>query len=320
MRARGHAVTIVTGASDAPLAPAFRDAGAAIADDLPADPHDVAIGCTVFAAERLNEIAGRMPAVWWIHEGRAGIQAMFEHPPRLATVLLADKLIFPSRGVVERIWTPFLGQVLPGRIEVIPYIVPPPAAGGAARRRPGLQGRVICVGSVCPRKRQSDLVLAVGLLNKPSVECVLIGEDLEMEAPGREVIRLRPDQFVLTGALPPEAVSPWYRACEAFYLPSGDECMPLAPLEAASYGVPIVLADLECYGGVWRHGVNALLYPAGDVELLAWNLRMLLESPSLRARLGAEAGKVPLRFTRERAAAQFESVLQEAIASFNLSH
>jgi glycosyltransferase involved in cell wall biosynthesis len=321
LRARGHAVTIVTGPLDggAPLEAAFRDTGAAIAHDLPADAHDVAIGCTVFAADRLNELTGKIPTAWWIHEGRAGIQAMFDHPAWLPTVLRVDKLIFPSRGVVERIWTPFLGQALPGRVEVVPNIVPPPAPGGPARRRPGLHGRVVCVGTVCPKKRQVDLVLAVGLLNRPPVECVLIGDNLELEPTGHEVIRLRSDQFVLTGPLPPDSVAPWYRSCEAFCLPSGDECMPLAPLEAASYGVAPVLADLECYEGVWRHGVNALMYPTGDVELLAWNLRMLIESPSLRARLGAEARKVPLRFAKERAAALFESALEEAIAAFSLN-
>ena len=322
MRARGHAVTILTGPLDAAAAPlerAFRDTGTAIVHDFPAEAHDIAIGCTVFAADRLNAVIGRMPTAWWIHEGRAGIQAMFERPASLPAVLQVDKLIFASRGLVERVWTPLLGQVLPGRVEVIPYIVPPATAGGAARRRPGIQGRVVCVGTVCPRKRQADLVLAVGLLNWPAVECVLIGEDLEMEAAGREVIQIRPDRFVLTGGLPPDAVAPWYRSCEVFCLPSGDECMPLAPLEAASYGVPVVLTDLECYEGIWRHGVNALMYPAGDVELLAWNLRMLLESPSLRERLGGEARKVPLRFAAQRAGALFEAALQEAIAAFRLS-
>lgn len=322
MRARGHTVSVLTGplgSVAAPLERAFQDTGATIVHEFPVEAHDIAIGCTVFAADRLNEVIGRMPTAWWIHEGRAGIQAMFERPASLPTLHQVDKLIFASRGLVERVWAPHLREVLPGRVEVIPYIVPPATEGGEARRRPGIQGRVVCVGTVCPRKRQADLVLAVGLLNKPSVECVLIGDDLEMEPAGREVICLRPDRFVLTGGLPPHAVALWYRSSEVFCLPSGDECMPLAALEAASYGVPVVLADLECYEGIWRHGVNALMAPTGDVELLAWNLRMLLESPSLRERLGGEARKVPLRFAAQRAGALFEAALQEAIAAFRLS-
>jgi len=54
----------------------------------------------------------------------------------------------------------------------------------------------------------------------------------------------------------------------------------------------------------------------GDVELLAWYLRMLLESPGLRARFAGASRTVPLRFTEQRVGPLFDAVLQEAIATF----
>ena len=61
-------------------------------------------------------------------------------------------------------------------------------------------------------------------------------------------------------------------SADAFCLPSGDESQPIAPLEAAALGVPVLLTDLEPYADTWKHGVNCLLNPPGDAQVLQWNL------------------------------------------------
>jgi glycosyltransferase involved in cell wall biosynthesis len=318
MRAGGDSVTILTprltGAATA-LDGAFRETGAEIVNTIAGGQYDVAVGCTVFAAGMLERLVGRVPTVWWIHEGRAGVSSLFARPSAMQTLAHVGKLIFPSRGVVERIWTPLLGNLPPGRVEVIPYVIPPPPPTQAMERQPG-RARVICVGTLCQRKRQADLVQAVSRLQGAPVECVLIGDNIGLDPPADELIRANPDRYVLTGGLQPEALSAWLRSSDVFCLPSGDECMPIAPVEAAWLGVPVVLADLECYEGVWRHGINALIHPVGDVELLAWYLRMLLESPALRARFARAVRAVPLRFTEQRVGPLFDAALREAIATF----
>ena len=182
-------------------------------------------------------------------------------------------------------------------------------------RRPG-HVRVICVGSLYPRKRQTDLVQAVTALTRRNVECVLIGEHNQIDPPGDELVRARPETFTLTGGLQPEAVHAWYRGSDIFCLPSSDESMGISPIEAAWHGIPVVLADLECYEGIWRHGINALIHPVGDVEMLAWYLRMLLTSPSLRERFTKAGRKVALRFSEQRSGSMFDCTLREAIAAF----
>jgi len=304
----------VVGAAAA-LEVSFRETGAEIVNTLGVGQHDVAVGCTVFAAEVLEQLAGRMPTAWWIHEGRAGVYAMMGRQGAMQTLMRVGKLIFPSRGVVERIWTPLLANLPPGRVEVIPPSVAPPPHGDAVGRQPG-RARVVCVGTLYPRKRQVDLVWAVSMMRGAPVECVLIGDNVALDPPADELIRADPARFVLTGGLQPEAVQAWYRSSDVFSLPSGDECMPIAPLEAAWHGVPVVLADLECYDGVWRHGINALIHPVGDVEMLAWYLRMLIESSSLRARFAAAGRVVARRFSEQRVAALFDAALHEAIAAF----
>jgi glycosyltransferase involved in cell wall biosynthesis len=102
-----------------------------------------------------------------------------------------------------------------------------------------------------------------------------------------------------------------------FSLPSGDESMPIAPIEAAAHGVPVILTDLECYEGIWRHGVNALIHPVGDVDMLAWYLRMVIESPNIRSRLAAAGKGVALPFSGQRPGMLFDAALAEAVAAFH---
>jgi glycosyltransferase involved in cell wall biosynthesis len=318
MRAGGDSVAILTprltGAATA-LEGAFREAGAEIVTSVVRNQYDVAVGCTIFAAGMLGRLVGRMPTVWWIHEGQIGVNILIGRPSAMQTLMGVGKLIFPSRGVVERIWSPLLGRLPPGRVEVIPCAVPPPPPGPAMARQPG-RARVICVGSICPRKRQVDLVQAIARLQGAPLECILVGENLGLDPPGDELVAAHPDRFVLTGGIQREALHGWLRSSDVFCLPSADESMPIAPIEAAWHGLPVVLADLECYQGVWRHGLNALIHPVGDVELLAWYLRMLLESPTLRARFAGACRTVPLRFTEQRVGPLFDAVLREAIATF----
>ncbi len=313
----GARVSVLTPALDgsaAALREEFVSAGAELIGRTSTDEHDVAVGCTVFAAEALAGLVGRIPLVWWIHEGRAGMQHVLAHPKVAALLGAADKVVFPSRGTVERIWAPLLSSLPPGRVQVIPALVPPPEPGPAAPKPAGRM-RVLCVGSVYPRKRQVDLVRAVAALGSDApVECVLAGELVRLDPPGDAIVAADPGRFVLSGGLPPEAVQRLYRSADVFALPSADESMPIAPIEAAWHGVPVVLSELDCYAGVWKHSVNALLHSVGDVEMLAWYLRMLLESPGLRGRLTAQARAMATGFGPARTTRLFASVLEEAVA------
>lgn len=317
--ANGHAVRVLTprldGASAA-LRGRFGDAGIGICESAAWAEHDVVVGCTVFAADALFELLGRVPVVWWLHEGMAGVRMVLAQPKAAQVLARAERLIFPSRAVAENLFNPLLAHGAPGRVEVIAGIVRRPEPGEAAPKAPG-GIRILCVGSVYPRKRQSDLVQAVARLRGPPLECVLVGDVHEIEEPGATIARADTLRYRLTGGLPPEQVQALYRSADVFSLPSGDESMPLAPVEAAWHDVPVVLSDLACYQGVWKHGHNALIHPVGDVEMLAWCLRMLIESSELRHRLTESARRVPARFDERRVGALFEMALEDAVTARN---
>jgi glycosyltransferase involved in cell wall biosynthesis len=318
MIARGDQVTVATPELEGPAAallPQFQEAGIDVVRTVPWAQHDITVGCTVFCGAVLHGCIGKTPTAWWIHEGRVGVTMLMSRPAARNVLQNVGRLIFPSAGVVERLWSPLIGNLPPGRVEVIPPLVPPPPQVEPMPKTPG-HARVVCVGSIYPRKRQVDLLRAVAMLRGVPVECVLIGPRVSLEAPGDDIVASDPQRFILPGGQMPDEVHRWYRSADVFSLPSGDESMPISPIEAAQQNVPVVLTDLECYERIWRHGVNALIHPVGDVDMLAWYLRMLIESPRIRGRLVTAARSVALRFSEQRAGALFDAALAETVAAF----
>lgn len=85
---------------------------------------------------------------------------------------------------------------------------------------------------------------------------------------------------------------------DAFALPSLQEGLPLALIEAMAVGLPVISTRINAIHEAIDHGVTGLLIPPGDVDALVDALETLRRDPDLRARLGAEA--------RRRALTQFE--------------
>lgn len=78
-------------------------------------------------------------------------------------------------------------------------------------------------------------------------------------------------------------------AGDVFAMPSLSEGLPLALVEAMSFGLPVVVSRVGGIPEVVTNDVDALLVPPSDVGALAGALRNLLEDPILRRRLGEAA-------------------------------
>lgn len=79
------------------------------------------------------------------------------------------------------------------------------------------------------------------------------------------------------------------KAMDIFVLPSHNEGVSLAVLEAMAAGLPVIVSAVGGLPEIVAHEENGLLIPPKDVEALAQSLARLLDNPDLARRLGQKA-------------------------------
>lgn len=188
-------------------------------------------------------------------------------------------------------WRTRLMRICPeARIEVVNNAVPLPGLAdlpGQGERRPTL----LFLGEVSRRKGIYDLVpaLARAAGRVPELELVCGGTgDIE------EIRRLAGQlgvggRVTCKGWLDADRKRVALASAMVFVLPSYAEGMPMALLEAMSWGLPVIATPVGGVPQVITHEVNGLLVRPGDSDGLAAAICRLMESPALRARLGAAA-------------------------------
>jgi glycosyltransferase involved in cell wall biosynthesis len=154
---------------------------------------------------------------------------------------------------------------------------------------------VVNVGSVYGRKRQFDLASAVVELNRRySLRCNFIGSLKYIHTFGETALpfmQQHVDALNFTDALTEAEKQNYLINADMACFPSGDETFNISAMEAANYGIPVILADLPVYEELgWRHGSNCLKYPVANVPALEKEIEKLVLDVELRQRLG-DAGK-----------------------------
>jgi len=179
------------------------------------------------------------------------------------------------------------------RVHVVPNGIP---------LRIGLRDRVrkeLSIGS------DEQLIVAVGNLYAVKGHAVLLdalamlrsraGWRLAIAGRGEEEARLRAhadaigiaDRVHLLGFR--DDVADILAAADIFAMPSLSEGLPLALVEAMSFGLPIVVSRTGGVPEVVTEDVEALLVPPSDSSALADALRTLMDDPMRRHRLGDAA-------------------------------
>jgi glycosyltransferase involved in cell wall biosynthesis len=312
LRRRGHDVVAVHDSSAAgPLRDAYVSHGVMLAERFDIDGRMLVICNTVMAARYVLQTAPVARTVWWLHEGEAGLAILLKNPGAERAFHAAHATIFPSGAIRDRVYRSYLLGVPEARQHVVPPGLDPldPAQGATEPSPEGRPIRIISVGSVYPRKRQADLIRAVARLTDVRVECLLVGAMVRLEADAVALAKAAPSRFSFAGQLAHAQTLRLIERADIFALPSASECLPIAPLEAGQRGKPVLLSDLPAHEGVWRHGVNCLMHPTYDVDLMVHLLRMLATDAALRARLGAAAQRTAAGFRNELFLARLDTVL-----------
>jgi glycosyltransferase involved in cell wall biosynthesis len=166
---------------------------------------------------------------------------------------------------------------------------------GALRRSLGAgDGEVLLgmAGRLARQKRQSDLVRAAKILQGRGLKLrvVLAGEGRERPNLEALVRELEMSASVhLLGFV--DKIEEFLAGLDVFVFCSEWEGMPNAVLEAMACGKPVVAANIPGVKELIENEKNGILYPPGDVQVLAARLERLVKDRPLAAELGQAARK-----------------------------
>ena len=273
------------------------------------------IANTVAAAALVVRLAPLIPTIWWLHEAEIGLANLLRNPSQLAGFELAGAVVFQTEFQRNDVYRSFVFALPPEKLHIIPNgvsletPVPLPTTPDVLR--------VVSVGTVYGRKRHSDLIAAVALLRSQlDVELVICGEVQDgLDAKAQASLQIHSGRMRLTGEVERTECLAWMASADIFCLASDSESQPLTVLEAALLGKPLVLSDLRCYADVYRHGMNCLSFPVGDVGLLSHALGALAADAGRRRQLGQAARATARRFSEAGMLARFGALIENLAAA-----
>lgn len=150
---------------------------------------------------------------------------------------------------------------------------------------------ILCLGRLGHRKGSYDLLEAAARLRDRGLTFRLrLGGDGEVEKVRQRAVELQVSELLDTlGWVAGEGKeAELTRAC-VFTLPSYNEGLPMAILEAMAAGLPIVSTSIGGIPDAVRGGIDGYLIQPGDIDALAARLASLLEDAELRQRMGQAA-------------------------------
>jgi glycosyltransferase involved in cell wall biosynthesis len=209
-------------------------------------------------------------------------------------------------------------RVIPNGVDIREFSAPPAVAIHDTARKLGVDGwRVVgTIGHLHPIKGHSTMIEAArAILNKvPDTKFLIVGggwlhEELAALAAARGVA----EHVIFTGAR--TDVPALLALMDVFVLPSLNEGMSHALLEAMVLGKPVVATAVGGNCEVVEPGTTGILVPPRDAAALSAAVVQLLTDPAAAARLGrAAADAARTRFSARRMAEAYFSVYETLLS------
>jgi len=272
----------------------FEVLGIPIVKDIQAGAIDLLIANTILSGAHVAAAAEKIPVIWWIHEAEIGRDLLLRFPQIAEGFKHASHIIFQTE-FQRKVYGSFLFDS-PATTHVLPFwnnaiykqenLQPEP--------KPVKKKRIVSIGTIEPRKRVADTIMAVDSLEadlRNQIECIFIGKYLQLSDGAQKLADAFPERYRMLGELPNEVALSYMASADLFVLASDSESQPLTIWEAFELEIPVCLSDLETYRHIGlRHARNVMMHPIGNIEILAANLRMMLSSDTLRKSV-SKAGK-----------------------------
>jgi glycosyltransferase involved in cell wall biosynthesis len=161
---------------------------------------------------------------------------------------------------------------------------------------------------VTARKGINYLIEAVDLLKEkfPNIFVEIMGEGDAKDDLENQTKKLGLEKKVkFLGRVPREKTFSYYQKADIFVLPSLNEGMSNAMLEALSSGLPIVSTDTGGADELVKEGVNGYIVKMKDARDLAEKLEKIISNEELRVRMGRESRKIAEKMSWEKVAKQY---------------
>ena len=171
------------------------------------------------------------------------------------------------------------------KISVVPNFVSVPK-GMKKSDRGTRKIQLLTLGRVGDRKGTGDLIKIFSKLNYENV-ILKIGGDGD-NGKFRKMINERglKDYIKLLGWVEHENKTVLLENSDIFILPSYQEDLPMAILEAMSYGLPILSTNVAGIPSLVEHGYNGYLVEPGDIDDCVDKLTELINDSRLRQKFG----------------------------------
>ncbi len=246
------------------------------------------------------------PALWYLHETLVAVRLIRAIPEMASALTMADLLVTPTRQTA-RIYE----GLTEAPIEIVPYGIPRPPVLLSSRSE---RMRFLALGSFEPRKGQDVLAEAISKMDRATRErCSFKMAGRVLDDAFYDELKLAVtdlEQVELIDALDHASALKLLNETDVLVLPSRDETMPIAILEAMGLGKAVISTDV---GGVreWlRNGMNGLLVEKENSVALAEALTTCANKPEFVVELQAAGRRTFDRhFALDRFASRFAALL-----------
>jgi phosphatidyl-myo-inositol dimannoside synthase len=176
--------------------------------------------------------------------------------------------------------------------------------------------RLLCVGRLIERKGQRYLIAAVKRLVEEGfpVRLDLVGTG-DAEAAYRQLVReLDLEAYVrFRGYIPRAEMPACYKAADVFVLPSYNEGMSVATLEAMASGLPVVITRTGGAAELVLEGSNGFTFPRADTVTLLEHLRHFAVHRALARQMGVASRERATAFSWDMAAKSYLSLFNHVL-------
>jgi glycosyltransferase involved in cell wall biosynthesis len=160
---------------------------------------------------------------------------------------------------------------------------------------------IVCVANFRPEKSHKTLIAAFArvLRELPDARLVLVGSGMLEAEIASEVERRGLSRNVdFAGAV--TSVWPYLARAHVFALPSRQEALGIAVMEAMAAGLPVVASAVGGVPELVTSGVTGTLVSPADEAAMGAELVRLLKDPELRARMGGAGSEAVASRTSKR--------------------